>query len=282
MAENLRSLKARIRTAQNIAQISKTLEMVSVSKIRRANAAVATERPYAQRITSLSETVLAALPPEGRDHPYLGRAKSPARILLAVGPEKGLCGSLASNLARRLHDLDDADTLLVTVGRKMEKAAARMNKARLIASFPLGTKLPDYSLVFDIVQLVDEAVRSGQASIVEVLYARFVSFFSQVPALERILPIAASHPQRDIEIPVFEPDAASLLDELLPHFLEVRLFDAVIQGYSSEHAARMMAMQNAKNNALEIEESITLLYHKTRQERITSEILDLANQGTKA
>jgi F-type H+-transporting ATPase subunit gamma len=224
--------------------------------------------------------VLASLPPEGREHPYLGRAKSPARILLAVGPEKGLCGSLAANLTRRLLDLDDPDTLLITVGRKMEKAAARMNKARLIASFALGTRLPDYSLVFDIVRLVDEAVRSRQASIVEVLYGRFVSFFSQVPTLERILPIAASVPQQDTEIPAFEPDAVSLLDALLPHFLEVRLFDAVIQGYSSEHAARMVAMQNAKTNALDIEESITLLYHKTRQERITSEILDLANQGT--
>jgi F-type H+-transporting ATPase subunit gamma len=280
MAENLRALKARIRTAQNIAQISKTLEMVSVAKIRRANASVVTERPYAQRITELSEMVLASLPPEGREHPYLGRAKSPARILLAVGPEKGLCGSLAANLTRRLLDLDDPDTLLITVGRKMEKAAARMNKARLIASFALGTRLPDYSLVFDIVRLVDEAVRSRQASIVEVLYGRFVSFFSQVPTLERILPIAASVPQQDTEIPAFEPDAVSLLDALLPHFLEVRLFDAVIQGYSSEHAARMVAMQNAKTNALDIEESITLLYHKTRQERITSEILDLANQGT--
>ncbi len=282
MAENLRTLKARIRTAQNIAQISKTLEMVSVAKIRRANASVITERPYAQRITELTQTVLAALPPEGRAHPYIGKAKSPARILLAVGPEKGLCGSLAANLTRRLLDLDDPDTLLITVGRKMEKAAARMDKARLIASFPLGTRLPDYSLVFDIVRLVDETVRAGQASIVEVLYARFVSFFSQVPTLERILPIAATVPQKDQDLPVFEPDAAALLDALLPHFLEVRLFDAVIQGYSSEHAARMVAMQNAKTNAIDIEESITLLYHKTRQERITGEILDLANQGTQA
>ncbi len=280
MAENLRTLKGRIRTAQNIAQISKTLEMVSVAKIRRANASVTTERPYAQRITELSETVMAALPPEGRQHPYLGKARSAARILVAVGPEKGLCGSLAANLTRRLLDLDDPDTQLITVGRKMEKAAARMDKARLIASFPLGTRLPDYSLIFDIVRLVDEAVRGGRASIVEVLYARFTSFFSQVPTLDRILPIAATAPQKDQGLPVFEPDAAALLDALLPHFLEVRLFDAVIQGYSSEHAARMVAMQNAKNNAVEIEESITLLYHKTRQERITNEILDLANQGT--
>jgi F-type H+-transporting ATPase subunit gamma len=282
MAENLRALKARIKTAQNIAQISKTLEMVSVSKIRRANLFVSTEKPYAQRITALSETVLAALPPEGRDHPYLGKAKSPKKILLAVGPEKGLCGSLAANLARRLQDLDDPDTLVISVGRKMERAAARLGKARLIASFPLGTKLPEYSLVFDIVRLVDQAVRAGEASIVEVLYARFQSFFSQVPSLERILPIAATVAQKDTEIPVFEPGAAVLLDALLPHFLEVRLFDAVIQGYSSEQAARMVAMQNAKTNALDIEESITLLYHKTRQERITSEILDLANQGTKS
>ncbi len=113
------------------------------------------------------------------------------------------------------------------------------------------------------------------------LYGRFVSFFTQVPTVEQVLPLGAAAPQAVSEPLVFEPGSAALLDALLPHFLEVRLFDAVVQAFSAEHAARMVAMQNAKSNALDIADTFTLLYNKTRQERITSEILDLANKGKK-
>jgi F-type H+-transporting ATPase subunit gamma len=107
-----------------------------------------------------------------------------------------------------------------------------------------------------------------------------VSYFTQVPTFQRVLPLepaaqAAGAPEE------FEPGSAALLAALLPHFLEVRLFDAVVQAFSAEHAARMVAMQNAKANANDIADTFTLLYNKTRQERITSEILDLANKGKK-
>ena len=281
MPENLRLLKGRIRTAGNIAQLAKTLEMVSVSKIRRARGLADTVRPYAERITALTGATMGSLSPEERAHPYLQKGTGSARILLVIGPDKGLCGPLTGNLIRKLAESVDQDTWLITVGKRMEAPAVRLAGNRLIASFMMGARLPKYSLVFELVQLINERILSGQAATLDVLYSRFVSFFSQVPAMERVLPLQESPVLSGTVPPVVEPGSTALLDALLPHFLEVRLFDAVVQAFSSEHAARMVAMQNAKSNALEIADTFTLLYNKTRQERITSEILDLGNKGKK-
>jgi len=280
MPENLRILKGRIRTAKNIAQLAKTLEMVSVSKIRRARILADTVRPYAGRITVLTNAALQSLEPEQRTHPYLSRRKGP-RLLLAIGPDKGLCGPLTGNLVRKLADSLDENTSLITVGKRMEVPGARLAGNRLLASFRMGSRLPEYSLVFELVRVIDEQIRSGKAASLAVLYGRFVSFFTQVPTVEQVLPIGAASPKVESEPLVFEPGGAALLNALLPHFLEVRLFDAVVQAFCAENAARMVAMQNAKSNALEIADTFTLLYNKTRQERITSEILDLANKGKK-
>jgi F-type H+-transporting ATPase subunit gamma len=316
MPQNLRTLKSRIRTAKNIAQLAKTLEMVSVAKIRRARGLAETVRPYAERITSLGDTALRSIAPGEFVHPYLeprlaARTGSPsgARLLLVIGPDKGLCGPLVSNLVRKMIDEDTLDSRLITVGKRMEAPAARIAGNRLIASFPVGSRLPEYSLVYDLVLAINELILSGKAARLDVLYTRFVSYFTQVPTLDHVLPLAlqgrvgptpgapsspataevaeaAAAPEpseSEGERPhTIEPDLPGLLQALLPHYLEVRLFDSVIQAYSSEHGARMVAMQNAKKNALEIAESFTLLYNKTRQERITNEILDLANTGKTA
>ncbi len=279
MPENLRTLKGRIRTARNIAQLAKTLEMVSVSKIRRARALAETVRPYAERITVLTENAMGSLSPDEKRHPYLRAPDVPMRLILAIGPDKGLCGPLTGNLVRKLVDAVDDQALLITVGKKLENPGVRLAGSRLIASFPMGARLPQYSLVFELVRVINEQILAGKAASLDVLYGRFVSYFTQVPTFQRVLPLspapAASRPEE------FEPGSAALLSALLPHFLEVRLFDAVVQAFSAEHAARMVAMQNAKSNASDIADTYTLLYNKTRQERITSEILDLANKGKK-
>jgi len=323
MPQNLRTLKSRIRTAKNIAQLAKTLEMVSVAKIRRARGLAETVRPYAERITSLGDTALRSVAPGEFVHPYLGgragasgdghpgsrplagtpdptedrgrgggapsRASATldggSRLLLVIGPDKGLCGPLVSNLVRKMFEEDTPDAQLITVGKRMEAPAARKAGTRLVASFPVGSRLPEYSLVYDLVLAINGYILSGKASRLDVLYTRFVSYFTQVPTLDHVLPLvpepAPTEPEGQRPHTI-EPDLAGLLEALLPHYLEVRLFDAVIQAHSSEHGARMVAMQNAKKNALEIADSFTLLYNKTRQERITNEILDLANTGKRA
>jgi F-type H+-transporting ATPase subunit gamma len=282
MPENLRTLKGRIRTAKNISQLAKTLEMVSVSKIRRARTLAETVRPYAERITALTGNALKSLGPDDRRHPYLHSSKAPARIVLVIGPDKGLCGPLTGNLVRKLAESVDERTLLITVGKKMERPGVRLAGKRLIASFMMGARLPQYSLVFELVRVINEQILEGKASSLDILYGRFVSYFTQVPTIQRLLPLEPAAQAAGAGPEELEPGSEALLAALLPHFLEVRLFDAVMQAFSAEHAARMVAMQNAKANANDIADSFTLLYNKTRQERITGEILDLANKGKKA
>jgi F-type H+-transporting ATPase subunit gamma len=281
MPENLRTLKGRIKTAKNIAQLAKTLEMVSVSKIRRAHSLAETVRPYAERITVLTANAMRSLSPEEKSHPYLTASKGQGRIVLAVGPDKGLCGPLTANLVRKLAESMDQNTFLITVGKKMERPGVRLAGKRFLAAFMMGARLPQYSLVFELVRVINEQILGGKASSLDILYGRFVSYFVQVPTLQRILPLQPAQVPTGAPPQVFEPGSTALLAALLPHFLEVRLFDAVVQAFSAEHAARMVAMQNAKANANDIADSFTLLYNKTRQERITSEILDLANKGKK-
>ncbi len=223
----------------------------------------------------------------GAAEPRRGKrdADGGSRLLLVIGPDKGLCGPLVSNLVRKMFEEDSPDAQLITVGKRMEGPAARKAGARLVASFPVGSRLPEYSLVYDLVLAINGYILSGRASRLDVLYTRFVSYFTQVPTLDHVLPLVPEPAPTEPESQrphTIEPDLAGLLEALLPHYLEVRLFDAVIQAYSSEHGARMVAMQNAKKNALEIADSFTLLYNKTRQERITNEILDLANTGKRA
>ena len=208
--------------------------------------------------------------------------KSPAcGCILAIGPDKGLCGPLTGNLVRKLADSVDDETLYHG-GKDAWRAPGRAWPAtRLLASFPMGARLPQYSLVFELVRVINEQILAGQATSLDVLYGRFVSYFTQVPTFRACPAPGAVLRRRRHARPRFEPGSAALLAALLPHFLEVRLFDAVVQAFSAEHAARMVAMQNAKSNALEIADTFTLLYNKTRQERITSEILDLANKGKK-
>lgn len=279
MPENLRTLKGRIRTARNIAQLAKTLEMVSVSKIRRARNLAETVRPYAERITVLTENAMGSLGPEERRHPYLLAPAAPMKLVLAIGPDKGLCGPLTGNLARKLAENVDENTLLITVGKKLENPAIRLAGNRLLASFPMGSRLPQYSLVFELVRVINEQILRGRAASLDVLYGRFVSYFTQAPTWQRVLPLTP--PPAAARSEELEPGSEEVVAALLPHYLEVRLFDAVVQAFSAEHAARMVAMQSAKDNASEIAETYTLLYNKTRQERITSEILDLANKGKK-
>ncbi len=214
MPQNLRTLKSRIRTAKNIAQLAKTLEMVSVAKIRRARGLAETVRPYAERITSLGDTALRSVGPGEFMHPYLGArpgasaaAGAPAsaahrtagvpaagatgsRILLVIGPDKGLCGPLVSNLVRKMFDEDSPDAQLITVGKRMEAPAARIAGSRLIASFPVGSRLPEYSLVYrprpgDQRATSSPARQPGWTSSTPA----FVSFFTQVPTLDHVLPL---------------------------------------------------------------------------------------------
>lgn len=254
--------------------------MIAASKIKRAQKAVENNRPYSEKISTITERALFFADLEKFRHPYLPNQNDTdpetsipkKNILVVISPDRGLCGSLNTNLFKKILENTDKEYYTITIGGKAEKFCARLF-SNLIASFPMGNILPSYAIVLEITRILNELAKKGGLESVEVLYAQFKSIFSQEAGKVSLLPIqkpdtvAADLPY------LFEPNIENVLSELLPYYLEVKLYSALIEAYTSEQAARMVAMQNAKNNARDIASFLTLAYNKSRQERITNEIL---------
>lgn len=279
MAQNLQLLKRRIKTAKNVSQIAKAMEMMSASKIKRAQTTVENNKPYAKRIESLTGSLIQNTKKSKFKHPYIDGNNSSKKLLIAISPDRGLCGSLNTNLFKALMAQEDKNTILITIGNKFERFASRLD-FEFLASFPMGTTLPRYSMVFELIKLIDEQYKTGNVSSVEILFAEFASFFEQKPKTHKILPLNTEVVANNDELfHLFEPGPEKLLEALLPQYLEVALYSALLEAYTSEQAARMVAMQNAKTNAQDIASFLTLTYNKFRQEKITNEILDLGNNA---
>ncbi len=280
MAQNLQLLKRRIKTSKNIAQIAKALEMIAASKIKKAQKAANGNKPYADRVSQVTEEILSSIDRKKFSHPYLTESKNPKSLIIAISPDRGLCGSLNTNLYKKLIEVDSTDVKAITVGKKIGLFASKL-KCELLSSYPMGSTLPDFSLVYQLKTLVDEEYSSGNVGSVQILYAESTSLFIQTPILKALLPFTFENkgetPANDTSI--FEPDKEAILQDLLPYYLEIQLFNALLQAFTSEQAAQMIAMQNAKNNARDIAEYLNLVYNKSRQERITNEILDLSNSA---
>jgi len=155
----------------------------------------------------------------------------------------------------------------------------------LFASFPLGSTLPSYAAIIQVKSLLDELILKKEITEAHLLFAEFESILTQKPTSVKLLPLELEQFSDEVTLKdvrenddtIFEPDAESFLLDLLPQYVETQIYNALLQAYTSEQAARMMAMQNAKNNAFDIADYLTLVYNKSRQERITNEILDLTN-----
>lgn len=276
MAQNLQLLRRRIKTSKNIAQIAKAMEMISASKIKKAQEAVQNNKPYAQRILDFT-TRVSRNTEQKISHPYLETNESEKKLIIAFSPDRGLCGGLNTSLSKLFLQIPQ-DDYVITNGKRAGQFISKTG-IQPVAAFDSGTTLPSYERVYQLVELINEYYLTKKVSKVEVIYPDFISFFTQTPTQKTILPLEIpSGESTSLSSYIFEPNAEKLLLELLPYYLEINIYSILLEAYTSEQAARMMAMQNAKNNALDIAEFLTLSYNKSRQEKITNEILDL-NSG---
>lgn len=279
MAQNLQQLKRRIKTSKNVAQIAKAMEMMSASKIKRAQATVENNKPHSEKVVELTKNLIRSVDLKNFHDPFINGNSSKKRLLLVISPDRGLCGSLNTNLFKKLMEIENDYDSVITVGSRVEKFVARLS-FDLLAAFPIGTTIPKYSFVFELAKFIEDLYLKSEVGEVTVLYTQFNSFFSQIPTVKKLLPVIFENNEdkvQRVQDALFEPDVFTILASLLPHYFEVEIYSALIQAYTSEQVARMLAMQKAKTNANEIATILTLAYNKTRQERITSEILDLSN-----
>ncbi|MBI1982176.1 MAG: ATP synthase F1 subunit gamma [Candidatus Levybacteria bacterium] len=275
MANTLR-LKRRIKTAQNVSKTTRAMQMIAASKLKRAQAAALSSRPYVEKLTLLSNNLTAKIDKDSL-HPYMKPGKSDKELLIIISPDKGLCGGLVTNLIKEYLTLKTKDLILLTIGKKAQSYVLH-TRQEIIASFPFGTTLPSFDVVYPIIKIINDHFLEAGVGSVKILTSHFTSIFSQKPVITTLLPITLPpETEKSSNVLLFEPNIAEILPDLLKHYLEMTLYQYLLEGYLSEQAARMFAMQNATDNAKDMIEELTLEYNKARQEKITSEILDISS-----
>lgn len=274
---NIRLIKNRIRTAKSISQITKAMELVAASKMRKAQAAAQSGKLYASKIREMVAALASRT--DVANHPLLSPPQGTGkRIVILISSNKGLCGGLNTNLFRfMLREYKDmSDLTFITLGKKGSHAISQI-KGDLKADF--SDRLPFIDSVPAITQLFIKEYLEGTITGVDLLYNEFFSALRQEPVKKSILPLAMEDIAGKEELPsgefLIEPSIPEVFEVLLPHYLENQVRDAVLQAEASEQSARMVAMRNATDNALSFMEELTLLYNKARQEKITYEISDM-------
>jgi len=278
---NTLALRRRIKTAQNVSKTTRAMQMIAASKLKRAQEATVSARPYVTKLTSITQSLAPKKTQSDERTPYMKVSNISGKTLyIVISPDKGLCGGMITNLVREYIKYKGDQSFFVTVGKKIEGVASQ-NK-NLIASFPFGNILPSFSAVLPLVQIIDEYFLGGKVDSVKILTTHFTSVFSQQPKVTNFLPVRLEETQ-DVEKEdmlsgrVFEPAQQELLPALLKRYIEMVLFQHFLENYASFQAAQMIAMQNATNNAKDIVNALQLLYNKARQEKITKEILDITS-----
>lgn len=287
-----RDIKKRIRSVKNIGQITKALEAVSASRVRKSQARVLASRAYAEKAWEILLNVQAATQGAGVAHPLLTqRTEVKTVMIVLVTSDRGLAGAFNSNIikaATRFAKRLNKPVRWVTVGRKGRDSLIRA-KENVVAQFQLANE-PTAMELAPVARLAIDEFLSGTVDDVFVAYTDFVNTLTQRPAVLGWLPLiprdmedaVASEFIKDVPAVTagkmdyeFEPNPQAILDEIVPRFTELQLYQAVLESQASEHSARMVAMQNASGNASTLVDGLTLIYNKARQSAITSEILDI-------
>lgn len=283
---NLREIRRRIKSVKNTRQITKAMELVAASKMKKAQQAAISGQPYAALLAETLSHISTRI--EELDHPFFKEREVKTRGIIIVSTDRGLCGPLNGNLIREVLN-SEVDMKFVSVGRKGRQFLSRTSRD-LLADFEIGDAVK-YTKVKQLTEFMIDKFLTGEVDTVEILYPRFVNVLTQAPSFGKLLPITglddmitelrgknaepyeSSNDDRNF---VFEPDPTSILNSLLPLFIDRQAYQAILSARASEHSARMVAMKTAKDNANKLLDSLTLEFNKARQAAITQEILEIA------
>lgn len=290
---SVRELKRRIRSVKNISQVTRAMQMVAASKMRRAQEQALASRPYAAKAWEILMHLSAQKVNTEQLHPLLARRDEVKNVsIILMTSDRGLAGAYNSNIIRatvrfmRQHEWEKAG--LITVGRKGRDLMIRYGR-NVVAEF---TELPDRPTALDIrpiTRIAIDGFLKGEFDEVYLAYTDFINTLNQEPTVRLLLPIRPGSVESKVMSEhlvqtqtlatteyLYEPGPGQLLDELLPRFTELQIYQALLEAQASEHSARMVSMRNATENAKELIGDLTLTYNKARQDAITKEMLDIA------
>ena len=287
-----REIKRRIRSVDNIGQITRAMEAVAASKMKRAQDQVLGTRAYAQKAWEVLTHLASQWETDETRHPLFQIRPVSTIGLVLITSDRGLCGAFNHNMIRRTLEYIEAaggtTVQLITVGRTGRNFMLRLGQP-IVAEF---SDLPTSPRLIDITPIARVAIDGfleGRFDLVYLAYTDFITTLTQRPAVKRLLPIRPTELEtqamaeyvedvRPITVSeyIYEPDPRTILDEVLPRFTELQVYQAVLESVASEHSARMVAMRNATESAAELVEELTLVFNKARQQSITREIMDIA------
>jgi F-type H+-transporting ATPase subunit gamma len=301
MSQSIKIIKRRIKSSQNISQITKAMEMVSASKMKKAQGLAVNSRPYTEKmydvITSLakkaksqSEHFLFKDPRQGWDE------KNEFAVLIVLfSSDKGLCGGLNTNLFKGLerwlktlpteYSLPPRSKLVfVTVGRKAKEHVIKSGR-QLLAEFSNFGDRPHFTDILPLARLIIEGFKTNEFQMAFLGFMEFISTISQKLEVKQLLPIAAKTLSEADPTPavgfegeyIFEPTPDVIFEDLLPQYVELQLYHTLLESLASEHSARMVAMKSAHDNAVDIVSELTLVFNQVRQSKITGELLDVTS-----
>jgi F-type H+-transporting ATPase subunit gamma len=291
---NLRDIRRRIKSVKNTRQITRAMQLVSSSKMKRAQDAAVSGRPYALLLADLLDTVGEKLDLSGAtiSHPFFEKREVKTRGILILSTDKGLCGPLNTNLFRKITEEVKGSAKFIAVGRKATQFVSR-SKRDLIADFTVSDKAV-FNELRPMLKMLIEAYKNGEVDTIEVAYPSFVNVLVQEPVIQSLLPIvdlrevldalkkrvagedeilAARSDTREM---LFEPSAEEILEQLPDLYVKVIIHQLVLESRAAEYSARMVAMKAATDNASNLVDDLTLDYNKARQAAITQEILEIA------
>ena len=280
-----RDIRRRIKSVKGTAQITKAMQMVASSKMRKAQQAAINGRAFA----ALGREITSHVAAEATDysHPLLEEREVRERALIVVSTDKGLCGALNSNLLREASKYDQKTTRFIAVGKKAAQFLARTRR-NLVAEFTYHDT-PTFSECQAIADCAKELFINGEVDQVDMLYTRFINTLSQKPDVHTVLPLTNPAERAAEQAPgqalpggvsgrdyIFEPSVGEVLERLLTYELSFQVAQLLFEAKASEHSARMVAMKNATENAQQLIKALTLEYNKIRQASITTELLEIA------
>lgn len=283
-----RDLRRRIKSIKNTSQITKAMQMVAAAKMRKAQNAALTGRPY----TDLLNQMLGSLQKDVSDftHPLMESREVRKKAVLIVSTDKGLCGGLNTNLLKEVLPYDKDTTAFVTAGRKGAQFIHR-TKRNLLAEFTCKDS-PEFVEARSISKFLQDSFLKGEVDQVDILYTNFVSTIRVEPTVRQLLPIveiseleadlvdsaesdtSKTKPDDAVEF-TYEPSPSEVLGSLMPHYLNYVVYQTLLEARASEHSSRMVAMKNATDNAKSLIKDLSLEYNKVRQAAITSELLEI-------
>jgi F-type H+-transporting ATPase subunit gamma len=276
-----REIRRRIRSVANMSQITRAMEMVSAAKMRKAQQRVTASRPYSEQLRQIMSDLATQQPDPEQQAQFPLLQTRPVRNveLIVVTPDRGLTGALNTNILRRgsrfILQEAGAPVQVIAAGKKARDYFVRTRQDVIAEFIGIGDNTT-LDAVRPIADIAIDDFASGKVDAVYVVYSKFVNTLVQRPEVMQILPVEPPPAHEGYADYIFEPSAADVLNDLLPRYVEVQLYQAILEGIASEHSARMVAMRSASDNAKEIQQELTLSYNKARQAQITREVSEIA------